>query len=237
LDSSGNSISSSDNPAVSLADRFGRLGGVFLTPPEALAERLAKVEAMAFDWDGVFNAGAKSETSTSTFSEADSMGANLLRYALWRRGGRLPACTIITGEHNPSARRFAMREHFDSIFEGVRNKAGAMEEFCSGQGVERGELLCVFDDVNDLAMAAGCGCRFLVRREASVLFQDYVRRNTLADYITASAGGDYAVREIAELSLGLLGAFDDVVESRLSCDARYSAYLAARNAVSTNLAR
>jgi hypothetical protein len=43
------------------------------------------------------------------------------------------------------------------------------------------------------------------------------------------------VREVCELLLGLLGAFDAVVASRVAWDASYAAYFAARQAVATEL--
>ncbi|HET8698360.1 MAG TPA: phosphatase, partial [Gammaproteobacteria bacterium] len=64
--------------------RFTKLGGVFLTPVRTFRERLAGIRGIVSDWDGVFNDGAKGDASASTYNEPDSMGTNLVRYALWR---------------------------------------------------------------------------------------------------------------------------------------------------------
>jgi 3-deoxy-D-manno-octulosonate 8-phosphate phosphatase (KDO 8-P phosphatase) len=213
--------------------RFSALGGVFLTPARDIAARLAAMQGLLFDWDGVFNAGSKGEGASSTFNETDSMGINLLRYSMWRTRRELPAAGLISGEDNPTARRFAAREHFDAVYSGVRNKAIAVDEFCAVRGVRCEELICVFDDVNDLAMAAKCGLRVLVRRDSSPLLQDYVARHGLCDYITAGRAEQHAVRETAELLLGLMGAFDAVVASRVAYDADYAQYFDARQAVET----
>lgn len=220
-----------------VAERFAALGGVFLTPPGALASKLEAVRGLVFDWDGVFNRGVKGEGSASTFSEADSMGTNLLRYALWRRDGSLPSSAIITGELNPSARRFVDREHFDALYQGIKDKGDALESFRARHGLARRELVCVFDDVNDLAMAEGCGVRMLVRRSASPLLGEYVAAQGAADYITGNGADAYAVREIAELLIGLMGAFTVVVESRVLLDERYRSYFDARQAIKTELER
>ncbi|HUL80560.1 MAG TPA: phosphatase, partial [Gammaproteobacteria bacterium] len=95
-----------------LEARFAKLGGAFLTPPSVLRARMKSIRGIVSDWDGVFNAGSKGEGATSTFGEPDSMGINLLRYALYREHNRLPVAALITGEDNPSARAFAQREHF-----------------------------------------------------------------------------------------------------------------------------
>ena len=212
---------------------FSALGGVFQTPATDIGARLAGVRGLVFDWDGVFNPGAKGENVSSTFSEADSMGVNLLRYALWRVRGELPVVSLITGENNPTARRFAAREHFHAVYSGIRNKAAAVDELCAQTGIDESELLCVFDDVNDLGMAARCGVRMLVRRGSSPLLRDYAARHALFDYMTGAGPDAHAVREIAELLLGLLGVFDQVVASRVANDADYARYFAARQAVET----
>ena len=62
---------------------YQQQGGVFITPPSVLIEKLSKVKALLFDWDGVFNDGRKTQTSGSGFSEVDSMALNMLRFSLW----------------------------------------------------------------------------------------------------------------------------------------------------------
>lgn len=212
---------------------FAALGGVFVSPTRQLAERASACRGFVFDWDGVFNSGAKGDGAASSFSEADSMGLNLLRYGWWRSHGRLPSVAVITGEQNEVAQRFAAREHFDAIYSGVKNKVAALEHFCTAEALRPDELAVVFDDVNDLGMAARAGVRVLVKRDASPLLGDYVVRNGLADYVTGSRSGAHAVREAAELLLGLIGAFDDVVARRSEFDPDYVRYFAARQAVTT----
>ncbi len=219
-----------------LATRFSQLGGVFLTPPETLAERLRAIRGLVFDWDGVFNVGAKGDGAPSTFGEPDSMGTNLLRYALWlRHGEQLPFTAVITGVDNPSARAFVQREHFHAICYNAKSKGEVLAELCARHGLRGEEVACVFDDVNDLAVAAACGVRVLVRRDASPLLQDYVARNGLCDYITGQPAERSAVREACELMLGLLGAFDRVVSSRIAWDEPYTRYFAARQALATEI--
>jgi 3-deoxy-D-manno-octulosonate 8-phosphate phosphatase (KDO 8-P phosphatase) len=217
-----------------LESRFSKLGGLFVTPARVLAERVREMRGLVSDWDGVFNQGAKGEGAESTYSEPDSMGTNLLRYALWRQhGGQLPTAALITGAENPSARGFAVREHFHAIFYGSRNKTAAIETLCRMQRVSSEKLICMFDDVNDLGMAFACGIRIFVQRAASPLLRDYVVSQGLCDYVTAHPPERHAVREVSELLLGLLGAFDAVVTSRVAWDRDYAAYFAARQAVAT----
>ena len=212
---------------------FEKLGGTFVTPIHTLVERARTIRGLVADWDGVFNQGAKGEGASSTYSEPDSMGTNLLRYALWRKHGELPIAALITGADNPSARTFAVREHFHAIYFGSRNKTAAIEALCRTHGCSSDRLVCMFDDVNDLGMAFACGIRVYVQRSASPLLREYVVRQGLCDYVTAHSAERHAVREVCELLLGLLGAFDAVVASRVAWDRDYAAYFAARQALAT----
>ena len=218
-----------------LEARFAKLGGVFMTPTSVLRERLRGIRGLVSDWDGVFNAGSKGEGASSTFGEPDSMGTNLLRYALYREHNRLPVAALITGEDNPSARAFALREHFHAIYHGAKTKTASIEALCAAHKLSSEQLICIFDDVNDLGMAFGCGIRVLVRRDASPLLHDYVARQGLCDYITANPAERHAVREVCELLLGLLGSFDAVVASRVAMDAVYLGYFTARQSVTTEV--
>jgi 3-deoxy-D-manno-octulosonate 8-phosphate phosphatase (KDO 8-P phosphatase) len=163
------------------------------------------------------------------------MGTNMLRYGLWRRDGVLPVTAIITGQNNPTAESFAKREHFHVLYSGVGDKGDKIDQFCATYGLERAQIACVFDDINDLGMAAECGARFLVRRDSSPLLREYVVRNEYCDYITAAEANNYAVREVTELALGVMGDFDAVVRSRAVHDDGYKQYFSARQAVETQL--
>jgi 3-deoxy-D-manno-octulosonate 8-phosphate phosphatase (KDO 8-P phosphatase) len=212
---------------------FSRLGGTFVTPIATLVERMRNVRGFVSDWDGVFNQGTKGEGAESTYSEPDSMGTNLLRYALWRAHGELPIAALITGAENPSARTFALREHFHAVYFGARNKTAAIESLCRVHRVSSDRLVCIFDDVNDLGMAFACGIRVFVQRSASPLLREYVVRQGLCDYVTAHSPHGHAVREVCELLLGLLGSFEAVVASRVAWDTSYAEYFAKRQALTT----
>ena len=220
-----------------LVEKFSAAGGRFVTPIGELAEKLCECRAIVFDWDGVFNAGRKGSTTSSGFSEADSMGANMLRYGLWRRLGELPYTAIISGEDNASALAFAGREHLTAVYTGIGSKQDVITHLCNENDLQQAEIACVFDDINDLPMAAVCGLRLLVRRAASPMFADFVKRRALCDYVTGEESGGYPIREICELLLGLMDAYDDVVTSRVARDDRYEDYFETRQAVVTRFYR
>jgi 3-deoxy-D-manno-octulosonate 8-phosphate phosphatase (KDO 8-P phosphatase) len=218
--------------ATLAAAAFVALGGRFLRRPEALAEAMRGVRVLAFDWDGVLGSGAKAGGIDSPFDEADSMGVNLLRYALARRAGGAPVCAILSGASADSAEAFGRRERFHRVYRGARIKHLAFERLLADLGgIDPRTVAYFFDDVNDLAIARRCGVRVLVRRAASPLFADHAIATAAVDYVTALDARANAVREACEMLLGVCGDADATFASRAASDADYEAYFAARQTI------
>ncbi len=212
---------------------FEQQGGRFLTSSAVLEKNLKKIKVLVFDWDGVFHAGAKDHNGQSSFSEVDSMAINMLRFGLTLYSGKLPSSIIVTGESNVSGRQFAQREHFDAVFYNAKDKTVALDFICREHGVSEDEVLFVFDDILDLKVAKRVGVRFLMGRPGNPLFNYYVEQHHLADYISAQAGGSHGIREICELSLGLLEKYDETVTKRMEFSGDYSDYWKRRQGVET----
>ena len=211
-----------------LAHTFEALGGEFITPISDIKKTLSSVKAFVFDWDGVFNDGSKSSESPASFSEATSMGINLLRFDYWRRNNDLPFTAIITGENNKTAIDFARRENFDAVYFHVKDKSTAIEHLGEVYKIIPQHIACFFDDVTDLSMAKVCGLRIMIRRRASPLFTQYVKDCKLCDYITAAEGQEHGVREACELLLGINNAYNEVVEARFNFAPHYQEYFRQR---------
>jgi 3-deoxy-D-manno-octulosonate 8-phosphate phosphatase (KDO 8-P phosphatase) len=216
--------------------KFTKNGGVFITTPAKIAFKLKNIKAFIFDWDGVFNNGEKDEKGSSTFSEIDSMGPNLLRFAYWIKTDKLPVTAILSGEQNSAAFYLSKREHFTSCYYKIANKALALEHFCTQYNIKVGEIAFVFDDVLDLTVSRVVGLRIFINRQASAspLFDNFVRKNKLADYITASGSGNFAVREACELMIGLQGIYNKVVTERMNYTSSYKKYTDLRNLIPTS---
>lgn len=222
----------------SIVREFERGGGQFLTSAPEISDRLGRIEAFVFDWDGVFNPGTKGEGAPSRFSELDSMGTNLLRFGWWLRApGRMPLTAILTGQENPTAIRLAEREGFEAVYLGFLDKQQALEDLSLRYGLSADHIAYFFDDVLDLSVASRCGIRVLVRSQGAPLLSRLVRDRGLADYVTGTAGGAGAVREATELLLGLAGLYEKVVDERTACGPKYEAYLADRNAGDPRIVR
>jgi 3-deoxy-D-manno-octulosonate 8-phosphate phosphatase (KDO 8-P phosphatase) len=216
-----------------IQELFEKNGGKFGCSAFKLTEKLHHIQALLFDWDGVFHSGHKSENRMSSFSEADSMGINMLRFGYFLQHGQIPFTAIISGENNPTAAYFAAREHLDAVYLGAKDKAIVLAALHQKDNIAPSEVWFAFDDILDLSVAGQAGFRVMVNRHASPAFKQYATQHKYFDYCTASEGHQHALREACELSLSLLGLFDKVVEERMAFSELYTTYINRRNAINT----
>ncbi|MFT5167829.1 MAG: 3-deoxy-D-manno-octulosonate 8-phosphate phosphatase (KDO 8-P phosphatase) [Saprospiraceae bacterium] len=215
--------------------KFERLGATFLDSAEVIAAKLMDIRCFVFDWDGVFNNGEKANAKGSPFSEPDSMGLNMLRFSYWLIHKTLPITAIITGENNLTALDFAKREHLDAICLNAKNKKELLIQITNEFSVSPKQTLFVYDDILDLNAAEICHLSFCVKRDASPLFNDFIIDNGYCNYITGNEGGKHAVREIAELLIGLNGNYKETISKRMESQGAYKKYLSIRNSVNVNI--
>ncbi len=218
-----------------ILQKFSELGGSFVSSPQEIQTKLAGIKSYLYDWDGVFNNGQKFIGSGSPFSEVDSMGTNMLRFSHYLKNRNLPLCAIISGEKNDSAISFSERECFHYSFFKTAHKIDALNFICEKNKILPSEVAYVFDDVLDLSIAKVCGLRILVKHKSNVLFEDYCRKHFLVDYVTASDGNTYAVREACELLMGLRGNFDESISQRSDFSETYKKFLELRRAIKPEL--
>ena len=214
---------------------FSGLGGKFLTPAADIHKKYASIKTLVFDWDGVFNNGLKFPETGSLFSEPDSMGVNLMRFNYFLTHKKLLRTYIVTGLNNTMAIEFANRENFDAIYLNFKFKQHAFDQICDDTNCTYDEIAFIFDDILDLGMAKKCNLSFFIRRKASPLTTQYVIENKICDYISASEGGEHAVREICELLLGLSGKFIETIENRIRFMGIYEEYLNTKVKISTKV--
>jgi 3-deoxy-D-manno-octulosonate 8-phosphate phosphatase (KDO 8-P phosphatase) len=210
---------------------YSVLGGRFISPASDITNRLQQIKAFVFDWDGVFNNGEKTSVAGSTFSEVDSMGINLLRYSYFLKNGELPVTSILSGEKNETAFHFSERECFTYSFYKIPHKIEALNFLCKSENLKPEQVAYFFDDVLDIPIAEKCGLRMQVNQRVNPLFVKYCIKNKLVDYLTASPGGQFAIREACELLIGLNNNYDEVINGRKNNADSYKDYIAGRRKV------
>jgi len=221
------------SPSEDIEKIFTSIGGEFKQSAEGLAIKLGKLRAFILDWDGVFNDGKKTNNEGSPFTEVDSMGLNMLRFSFYLKHGFVPAIFIVTGENNLPAIQLSKREHFNGVYIKMKNKTLALHHINTNFGLKNDETGFVYDDILDLGLAEAVSLRFYIKRASNPLLNDYVDKNELAEYFTGNSGRNYAVREISELCIGLLGNYEEVVQQRVEFSSAYQTYLSLRNNLDT----
>ncbi len=217
----------------SVFEKFSLNGGTFLINERLFIDKLSKIKVFIFDWDGVFTNGLKDADLQSQFNESDSVGLNLLRFSFYLKFNQQPVIAFISGEKNLSAFTLAKREFIHRHYFKIPHKILAFQHLCKTLNVSEKECCFVFDDVLDLSIAEKCGLRMYVQKPSAVLFNEYVLKNNLADYVSFSNGSSNAVREITELIIGLYDDFEQVITHRIQFSDVYKKYLSAKRAIQT----
>lgn len=196
-------------------------------------DQFKNIKAILFDWDGVFHSGHKNHLGESSFSEADSMGLNLIRLGIYLETGQIPYTAIITGEQNPTAHYLAEREHLHGLFYKVKDKKIILDYLLDNYAISASDILFVFDDVLDLSLAREVGLRFMVSRKSSRILREFAIHEDLVDFVTNSEGHEHAVREIVEFTLDCMGIFKKTVNCRINFGEDYQTYWNDRQSIQT----
>ncbi len=162
-------------------------------------DHLVKLQAVAFDVDGVLTDGTLTWSpvgeESKSFSFADIMGVSLLR----RLGIRL---ALISGEPSPLVDLYAKKLHIPFVAKGTRDKATALRNFAAEFDVSMAHTCFFGDDVNDLfpmEIAGLCACP--ANAAEDVLRYVGERQREGSGFISSEIGGKGAVRSFADAVL------------------------------------
>lgn len=166
-----------------------------VTPGELRRRALSLCLAIT-DVDGVLtDAGVyygEGGEELKRFNVRDGMGVELLREAGI-------ATAFLTRERSPAVERRAEKLGIERIFLGVRDKLAFIEERRAAEGLSRGQLAFIGDDVNDLPLLTSISGEGLTAAPADA--QPAVLDSVL--FRCTRAGGHGAFREFAEWLLAL----------------------------------
>ena len=162
--------------------------------------RVEQVKILALDVDGVLTDGRlfyhDDGTESKTFDVRDGHGIKMLRQA-----GIETA--IISGRRCPCVDKRAADLGIKEVFQGVRDKVPSLQKLLSAKGLQPEQMAFVGDDVVDLPVMNRVGFAVAVADASEHLFD-------MAHYVTLAPGGRGAVREVAELILGVQGLWSKV---------------------------
>ena len=199
-----------------------------------LAERCQSIKLLLFDWDGVFNTGHKEGGTSSSFSEVDSMGVNLLRFGLYLQNGNLPKSFILSGASNSIAKSFAEREHFDGVYLNFKNKQLVLDRLLSQHALAPENVAFFYDDVLDLQLAASVGLNIFLGGERSPALLRFLKERSILQLQTANEGGMSGLREACDMLLTAMGKYESAVDERMTFSEKYAHYWDQRQSLSTH---
>jgi 3-deoxy-D-manno-octulosonate 8-phosphate phosphatase (KDO 8-P phosphatase) len=161
----------------------------------ALAGRLARVDLVVLDCDGVLTDGkliyGPDGEALKEFDARDGLGLMMLLSAGVRRA-------VLTGRTSAMVARRCDDLRFEAIKMGRFDKQDALDEIWRETGAGPATTLCMGDDLLDLPILAAAGLAVTVPGAP----QEVV---AASDLVTEAAGGCGAVREVCDLLLGARG--------------------------------
>lgn len=167
-----------------------------MTLDPALQQRLAALEAVITDVDGVLTDARIGVTSDGAdirfFHMRDGMGTRLLQHA------GLKIAWLSAGRDTGAIRKRADMLDVVAVDVGHGDKGPRFEALCSGLGVAPDRTAYVGDDVNDLPAMQRAALTACPHDAAQAV------RETV-DIVLATRGGDGAFREFAEMILAARG--------------------------------
>ena len=155
------------------------------------SDRLALIDALVMDVDGVLTDGTFSWSAagdeSKSFSFEDVMGLSRARQAGLTLG-------LISGEDGVLIDRFASKLSIPYVAKGCKDKGAALRHFADTTGITLERTAYIGDDVNDLAALAIAGLGV-----APSTAQPQVL--AAATLVLKRGGGRGAVRELVEMIL------------------------------------
>jgi 3-deoxy-D-manno-octulosonate 8-phosphate phosphatase (KDO 8-P phosphatase) len=169
--------------------------------PDDLPDRVARVELLLLDVDGVLTDGgivySDAGEELKRFHVRDGSGLKL-----WRLAGMRAA--IVSGRKSAAVDRRAAELGVSPVLTGREDKATAFAEVLATVGVSADRVCAIGDYLADLPVLAAAGVAVAVADACPEV-------RATADYVTAVPGGHGAVRDAIEWLLKLQGRWDALI--------------------------
>jgi 3-deoxy-D-manno-octulosonate 8-phosphate phosphatase (KDO 8-P phosphatase) len=167
---------------------------------------LSAIKLLLLDVDGVLTDGSVTYSDSGEqikqFNVKDGLGLRLLMDNGVKVG-------IITGRKSQALVHRCNDLGIDLLFDGIKDKAAALETIVSRTKIDHAQISFVGDDLIDLPVMTRVGVSFCVADAC-----DSVKVH--ADIVTQKGGGRGAVREICEMILKAKGSWALILDRFLS---------------------
>jgi 3-deoxy-D-manno-octulosonate 8-phosphate phosphatase (KDO 8-P phosphatase) len=174
--------------------------------PNNVRLRAARIKLLIMDVDGVLTDGRLinvpapdgSMFETKAFDSQDGIA---LQWLSWHG----IATGVISGRVSPATAERARQVKMSYVYQGHIEKIPILEEIFSKSGIAPEETAYAGDDLTDVVVMHRVGLAI-----ATANARPEVKR--AAHYITTAAGGQGAIREVAELLLQAQGLWSDILK-------------------------
>jgi 3-deoxy-D-manno-octulosonate 8-phosphate phosphatase (KDO 8-P phosphatase) len=174
-------------------------------PAGDLQDRLKQIRLLLLDVDGVLTDGSIIYTDTGQeikgFHTRDGLGLKLAMEAGLRVG-------IVTGRRGPALMHRCRNLGIDLVFDGIDDKAAALERISEQLGIPRAQIAFVGDDLPDLPIMRRVGV-------AAAVADACLEIRQAAHMVTSAPGGRGAVREVCQALLQAQGTWKAILEQFL----------------------
>ena len=168
----------------------------------SLAERIAPIELLVLDVDGVLTDGSivygNDHLELKAFHVRDGVG---LRF--WKDAGKRVA--LISGRASAAVTRRAAELEIEPVIQGAAKKLIALREILKVANLSPMQVCAIGDDLLDVPVLRQCGLAVAVADACLEAQQE-------AHLVTKNPGGRGAVRELIEILMQGQGLWSSVVE-------------------------
>ena len=170
-----------------------------------LEDRCRNIELVLSDVDGVLTSGGivfdNQGIESKEFHIRDGLGIRLWQRAGFRFG-------FLTARTSHIVRLRAVELGIDIVRQGFEDKLPVAQQLIAQQGLQMEQVCYIGDDLSDLPVIRRVGLGVAVSDAASEV-------RTAADWVTETAGGCGAVRELIETLLKAKNRWDDLIRRYL----------------------
>jgi 3-deoxy-D-manno-octulosonate 8-phosphate phosphatase (KDO 8-P phosphatase) len=174
-------------------------------PQDSLHEIAVNIRLVLLDVDGVLTDGglliSEDGTESKTFNIRDGHGIKMLQQTGIEVG-------IITGRTSDSVKHRAVDLNVKHVYQGREDKLSVLKELLTKLALQPTQAAFVGDDVVDLPAMLQVGLAVAVN-DAHELVKEH------AHWVTPSAGGHGAVREVCEMLMRAQGTYATAVQRYL----------------------
>ena len=167
--------------------------------------RAEKIRLLLMDVDGVWTQGSlfyvpgsEEMVEAKSFNTQDGMGLRFAHAANVKTG-------LISGRESPGVSHRAQMLGVTYVYQNYLEKIPPYEEICEQAGVADDEVAYMGDDLPDVPLIRRVGLGVAVANAR-------VEVKGCADYVTATPGGNGAIREVIEIIMKAQGSWQAVLD-------------------------